>query len=157
MQISFCLWKCISDFLTTLMNTLWAPIWIFKGPSDQFLFSNLIGNQIKSRTVFENHRKCLIQHCERSELRLHFEWKKCQFWRVFEKLKLAVKQCYQTSQFQVDKNKVWIFTPKLFCSLHMIFCYAVAHAKNQLDFWHTKSRKQIRCVVENKKMHELLN
>ena len=26
--------------------------------------------------VFENHRKSLIQHCERSELRLHFEWKK---------------------------------------------------------------------------------
>ena len=25
-------------------------------------------------TVFENHRKNLIQHCERSELRLHFEW-----------------------------------------------------------------------------------
>ena len=33
-------------------------------------------------TVFENHRKSLVQHCERSELRLHFEWtkvnKKCQ-------------------------------------------------------------------------------
>ena len=27
-------------------------------------------------TVFENHRKSLIQHCERSELRLHFEWPK---------------------------------------------------------------------------------
>ena len=27
-------------------------------------------------TVFENHRKSLIQHCERSELRLHFEWTK---------------------------------------------------------------------------------
>ena len=26
-----------------------------------------------NNTVFENHRKCLIQHCERSELRLHFE------------------------------------------------------------------------------------
>ena len=25
-------------------------------------------------TVFKNHRKSLIQHCERSELRLHFEW-----------------------------------------------------------------------------------
>ena len=25
-------------------------------------------------TLFENHRKSLIQHCERSELRLHFEW-----------------------------------------------------------------------------------
>ena len=24
-------------------------------------------------TVFENYRKSLIQHCERSELRLHFE------------------------------------------------------------------------------------
>ena len=28
-------------------------------------------------TVFENHRKSLIQHCERSELRLHFEWILC--------------------------------------------------------------------------------
>ena len=27
-------------------------------------------------TVFEDHRKSLIQHCERSELRLHFEWTK---------------------------------------------------------------------------------
>ena len=29
-----------------------------------------------SSTVFESHRKSLIQHCERSELRLHFEWTK---------------------------------------------------------------------------------
>ena len=27
-------------------------------------------------TVFEYHRKSLIQDCERSELRLHFEWLK---------------------------------------------------------------------------------
>ena len=37
-------------------------------------------------TVFENHRKSLIQHCERSELRLHFEWTKidlkCQNWII---------------------------------------------------------------------------
>ena len=26
--------------------------------------------------VLENHRKSLTQHCERSELRLHFEWTK---------------------------------------------------------------------------------
>ena len=26
--------------------------------------------------MFENHRKSLIQHCERSEFSLHFEWKK---------------------------------------------------------------------------------
>ena len=37
-------------------------------------------------TVFENHRKSLIQHCERSELRLHFEctkvYQKCQKWSI---------------------------------------------------------------------------
>ena len=27
-------------------------------------------------TVFENHRKSLMQHCERRELRIHFEWTK---------------------------------------------------------------------------------
>ena len=27
-------------------------------------------------TMFENHRESLIQHCERSKLRLHFEWTK---------------------------------------------------------------------------------
>ena len=57
-------------------------------------------------TVYENHRKSRIQHCERSELRLHFEWTKVdknakngQFRRVFENLKLAVQKCYQTGQF----------------------------------------------------------
>ena len=29
-------------------------------------------------TVFENHPKSLIQHCERSELCLHLQWKKTQ-------------------------------------------------------------------------------
>ena len=29
-----------------------------------------------TNTVFENHRKSLIRHCERSELCLRFEWKK---------------------------------------------------------------------------------
>ena len=65
-------------------------------------------------TVFENHRKSLIQHCERSELRLHFEWTKSllkstkydQFWRVFENLKLAVKQCYQTGQ--ISRTKIGV-------------------------------------------------
>ena len=38
-------------------------------------------------TVFENHRKSRIQHCERSELCLHFKWtkgyQKCQKWSNF--------------------------------------------------------------------------
>ena len=41
-------------------------------------------------------QKSLIQHCERSELRLPFEWtkvnEKCQLWRLFENL----KACGQT-------------------------------------------------------------
>ena len=53
-------------------------------------------------TVFENGPKSRIQHCERSELCLHFELRKVKtgrFWRFFENLKLEVKQCYQTGQF----------------------------------------------------------
>ena len=38
-------------------------------------WSDLEANQYQG-TVFENHRKSLIQYCERSELRLHFEWTK---------------------------------------------------------------------------------
>ena len=56
-------------------------------------------------------QKSLIQLCERSELRLHFEWTKVvknakngSFWRVSETPKLAVKQCYQTCQLYYDKN-----------------------------------------------------
>ena len=40
---------------------------------DFFHFS-AIAKQIARFTVFENDRKSLIQHCERSELRLQFEW-----------------------------------------------------------------------------------
>ena len=39
-------------------------------------------------TVFENHRKSLIQHCERSELRLHFECTKVnQKWSILANFK----------------------------------------------------------------------
>ena len=45
-----------------------------------------INKYIHWSKVFENHRKSLIQHCERSEIRLHFEWKKvdrkCQKWSI---------------------------------------------------------------------------
>ena len=42
-------------------------------------------------TVFENLLKSRIQHCERSELRLHFEWTKvnqhCQKWSILGSLR----------------------------------------------------------------------
>ena len=59
-------------------------------------------NVLPEHKVFENHRKSLIQHCERSELHLHFAFwvdKNGPFWGLFENSKLAVKQCYQTGQF----------------------------------------------------------
>ena len=43
-------------------------------------------------TVVENHRKSLILQ------------QQVKIWRVFEKLKLSVKQRYQTGKFQLDKN-----------------------------------------------------
>ena len=41
-------------------------------------FLPLSHQSLRRRTVFENHRKSLIQCCERSELRLHFECTKVQ-------------------------------------------------------------------------------
>ena len=60
--------------------------------------------EISVSTVFENHRKSLIAS-EASYVyilsgqKLIKNAKNGSFWRVFEKLKLAVKQCYQTGQF----------------------------------------------------------
>ena len=58
--------------------------------------------------MFENHRKGLIlQQCERSQLRLQKFIKNAKKKIVnltsFEKLKFPVKECYQSSQFQLDK------------------------------------------------------
>ena len=75
---------------TFLMDTL----------NDVLFLSTLsltVPNTCCTCTVFENHRKSLIQHCERSELRLQKlikNAKDCQFWRVFENL----NQCYQKGQ-----------------------------------------------------------
>ena len=60
-------------------------------------------------TVFENHRKSLIQQFNMaseasyvyilSEQKLIKNAKNCPFWQVFENPKLAVKQCYQTGDY----------------------------------------------------------
>ena len=56
---------------------------ISKGEFDKF---NNNSYQVKV-TMFENHKKGLIQPCKRSELRLHFEWTKVN-WKLHN-LKLA--------------------------------------------------------------------
>ena len=48
---------------------------------------------LKEFTVFKNRPKSRIQHCERSELQLHFSKQKLlknAKWRFIENLKLAV-------------------------------------------------------------------
>ncbi len=40
---------------------------------DDCFFTQLLHVSTQKYTVFENHRKSLIQHCERSELHFHFE------------------------------------------------------------------------------------
>ena len=49
---------------------------VFHFPGRKTRKIRLDSNYFCRHTVFENHRKSLIQHCERSELRLHFEWTK---------------------------------------------------------------------------------
>ena len=62
------------------------------------------------------------------------------FWRVFENLKLAVKQCYQTGQFQQDKN-CWKM-PKFKCDIlsnpSKSFMFLGNHPENQMVENHQK-------------------
>ena len=44
--------------------------------SANWIEENEIAKTTAQCTLFENHRKSLNQHCERSELRLYFEWTK---------------------------------------------------------------------------------
>ena len=59
---------------------LQGPVWHLLEENGYLISDNLESSgtsiYIYPGTVFENHRKSLIQHCERSELRLHFEWTK---------------------------------------------------------------------------------
>ena len=79
----------------------------------QFLF------MVMEHSVWKSP-KSRIQHCERSELRLHFEWTKVCFKMsrkplTLQFLKLAVKQCYQASQFWYAENCRKM--PKFKCTL----------------------------------------
>ena len=68
--------------------------------------------------MFENHRKSPIQHCERSELRSHFQWtkvnKKCQKWSNLASFRKP-EACSQTElpdrSVLIVKN--WWKMPKL--------------------------------------------
>ena len=64
--------------------------------------SNKRGEVYKSREWFRSLRS--LNHNDKND----------PLWRVFENLKLAVKQCYQTGQFYTDENwwKIWKM-PKL--------------------------------------------
>ena len=54
-----------------------APITPLVNTSGATKMRTIISNLVSlCFTVFENHGKSLIEHCERSELRLHFEWTK---------------------------------------------------------------------------------
>ena len=56
-------------------------------------------------TVFENHTKNRIRSRSKILSRQKFikKWQKRCIWRIFENLKLTVKQCCQTGQFYLEK------------------------------------------------------
>ena len=71
-------------------------------------------NYRKSRCLKITIKVSLNIASEASYLRLQFQWtnaKNGAFWRGFAKLKLTVKKCYQTGQFDQDKN--WWKMPNL--------------------------------------------
>ena len=61
-------------------------------------------NNTHTSTVFENHRKSLIQHCERSELRLHFEGAKVHFGEFLKTWSLRSNSV--TRQVSFDRTKI---------------------------------------------------
>ena len=104
----FLLWKTISHSSKCLYTLTFVCSYLFQTIKREiytWVSIKVSHNGAKININCPLKRKSLIQHCERSELSLHFEWTKvhwkCQkwtIWRVFEKPKLAVKQCYQTRQ-----------------------------------------------------------
>ena len=66
---------------------------------------------LNSHTVFENHRKSRIQHCERSELRLHW-WKMPKIVNFVKSLKACSLQTVLPDRSLLIGKKWWIM-PKL--------------------------------------------
>ena len=89
---------------------IWLPFSVFN------ILADLWPDTVSFCTMFENHRKSLILHCEQryiyvlSGQKLIENAKNVQmlkngsFWQFFENLKLAVKQCYQTGQKCQNEN-----------------------------------------------------
>ena len=79
-------------FIASAQDSPTNQAYLFAADAETLLYSNLVAsfscqgrdygyyadvpNNCQVSTVFENHRKSLIQHRERSELSLHFEWTK---------------------------------------------------------------------------------
>ena len=67
--------------------------WLTSCNEEQKIHNAFKKLKLESLTVFENHRKSLIQYYERSDLRLHLEWTKVHqkmvnFGEFFESLKV---------------------------------------------------------------------
>ena len=98
--------------------------------------------------MFENHRKSLIQHCERSELCLHFEWTKLNF-KCQKKSILAIfwklETCGQTvlpDRLVVIEQKLWgfqifrvIFNPMQFLVIWKLHLYIWLFKNFKVQLW----------------------
>ena len=65
-----------SQMVQTSKDMIYNLTCTLQTPGQSVVSSGYIGAGYVRGTLFENHRKRLIQHCERSELCLHFEWTK---------------------------------------------------------------------------------
>ena len=133
--------QSLTPVLLLELHELFLPIQDLKAWSESFA-------DLDSVTVFENHNKSRIQHCERSELRLHFQWtkliknaKNSPFWRVFWK----PKACGQTvlpertkiggtcQSSKIQMRHFDIFSNSILGFFFMIFEHCVMFTKWFLD------------------------
>ena len=87
--------KVLSD--TKLFFAHW-PIFLIKQKTKDW---KMTVKRTHSSTVFEDDRKSLIQHCERSKLSLHFEWTK-----VNQKYQMIKWSNSVTRHVSFDKTKI---------------------------------------------------
>ena len=92
--------------------------------------------------VFENHRKSLIQHCERSELRLQKFMKKCQNGPFGESLKTVLPDIFYRTK-SGDKCQYWNTQMGQFGGFsNIVYTVWMEKEKGRLDLqthWHFES------------------
>ena len=86
LKFTACSTCVLCNIITTPSLGTWGKRKLSRYIEAKIFIAHLLKTTRKTGTVFENRQKRRIQYCERSELRIHFEWtkvnQKCQEWAI---------------------------------------------------------------------------